>query len=75
MILLADREDPDQTVWVRRLILAFDVRIYPKTRFRMARLIYPRLFYFARASCKVCDVNIRNELFTAKLVQQGYRYH
>ena len=37
VILLADREGPDQTARMRRLIWAFLVRICRKTRFRMAR--------------------------------------
>ena len=40
MILLADSEGPDQTAQMRRLILAHAVRIWLKTRFRMARPIY-----------------------------------
>ena len=32
MILLADSEGPDQTVWMRRLIWAFVVRICPKAQ-------------------------------------------
>ena len=36
IILLPDSEGPDQTAWMRRLIWAFAVRIFPKTRFRMA---------------------------------------
>ena len=39
MILLADYEGPDQTAQMRRLIWTFAVRIYPKTRFRMAQFI------------------------------------
>ena len=37
MKLLADREGPDQTARMRRLILTFAVRICPKTRFHFAR--------------------------------------
>ena len=37
MILLADREGPDQSARMRKLIWDFAVRICPKTRFRMAR--------------------------------------
>ena len=40
MIILTDSKGPDQTARMRRLIWAFTVRICPKTRFRMARLIY-----------------------------------
>ena len=40
MILLSDSEGPDQTARMRRLIWAFAVRIYPKTRFRTARPKY-----------------------------------
>ena len=40
MILLADLEDLDQAARMRRLIWASAVRIYPKTRFRMARPVY-----------------------------------
>ena len=39
MILLADREGPDQTARMRRLIWALAVRICPKTCFRNARPI------------------------------------
>ena len=37
MIPLADSEGPDQTVRMRKLILAFAIRLWSKTRFRMAR--------------------------------------
>ena len=37
MIQLADSEGTDQTAWMRRLIWAFAIRIYPKTRFHMAQ--------------------------------------
>ena len=37
VILKADDEGPDQTAQIRRLIWAFAVRIFPKTRFRMTR--------------------------------------
>ena len=40
MILLANRDGPDQTAWMRRLIRAFDVRICQRTQFCMAT---PRL--------------------------------
>ena len=40
MVLLADSEGPDQTVRMCRLIWAFDIRISPKTYFRIARLSY-----------------------------------
>ena len=36
MILLEDSEGLDQTARMRRLVWAFAVRIYSKTRFRMA---------------------------------------
>ena len=39
MILLADREGPDQTAHQRSLIWAFDLRICQKTHFHMARPI------------------------------------
>ena len=47
----ASGQSPDQTVRMCRLIWAFAVCIYPKTRFRMARPIYlllwiSRLIYF-----------------------------
>ena len=38
-ILLAGSKSPDQTVRMLRLILPFAVRIWPKTRFRMAWLL------------------------------------
>ena len=37
LILLADSKDPDQTARMRRLILAFAVRMCPKKHFRMAK--------------------------------------
>ena len=39
MILFVDRESPDQTARMRRVIWAFAVRICPKTCLHMARLI------------------------------------
>ena len=32
-------------------------------------------FYFTRVSSHVADFNTRNKSLTAKLLQQGYRYH
>ena len=34
-----------------------------------------RLIRFARVSSQVADFNARNKSLTAKLLQQGYRYH
>ena len=34
-----------------------------------------QLIRFARVSSHVADVNARNKSLTAKLLQQGYRYH
>ena len=34
-----------------------------------------QLIRFARVSCQMADFNARNKSFTAKLLQQGYRYH
>ena len=34
-----------------------------------------QLIRFARVSSHVTDFNIRNKLLTAKLLNQGYRYH
>ena len=34
-----------------------------------------QLFRFARVSCHVADFNARRKSLTAKLLQQGYRYH
>ena len=34
-----------------------------------------QLIRFARASSFVADFNIRNKLYTQKLLKQGYRYH
>ena len=34
-----------------------------------------QLFRFARVSSHVVDFNARNKSLTAKLLQQGYRYH
>ena len=39
MILLADSEDPEQIARMQGLIWTFTVRVYPKTRFYMARPI------------------------------------
>ena len=41
MILLADSEGPDQTVLMRRLFIAFTAHIRPKTRFNIARPMFP----------------------------------
>ena len=43
MILFADREGPDQTARMRRLIWAFVVRVCPKTCFHMAWLKCARI--------------------------------
>ena len=40
MVLLAKNEGPGQTARMRRLIGGFALRIYPKTRVRMARPIF-----------------------------------
>ena len=42
IILLADSEGSEQTVWMPRLIWPFALRICPKTRFRMAHDITER---------------------------------
>ena len=34
-----------------------------------------QLIWFARVSSHVADFNARNKSLTAKLLQQGYRYH
>ena len=34
-----------------------------------------QLIRFARVSSHVVDFNVRNKSLTAKLLQQGYRYH
>ena len=34
-----------------------------------------QLIRFARVSCHVTDFNTHNKLLTAKLLNQGYRYH
>ena len=34
-----------------------------------------QLFWVARVSSHVADVNTRNQVFIAKLLKQGYRYH
>ena len=47
MILLGDNEGPDQPARMRRLIMAFAVRIWPKTRFRIAQPKYDRLLLFS----------------------------
>ena len=41
MTLLSDSEGPDQTARMHRLIWALTVCIFPKTRFRKARPIFP----------------------------------
>ena len=49
MILWADREGPDQSARMRRLIWAFAIRIFPKTRFRMVRANFLGKSYYALA--------------------------
>ena len=39
------------------------------------RIYISQLIRFARVSCRVADFNARNKSLTAKLLQQGYRYH
>ena len=39
------------------------------------RVYISQLIRFARVSCHVVDFNARNKSLTAKLLQQGYRYH
>ena len=34
-----------------------------------------QLIHFARVSSHMADFNVRNKSLTAKLFQQGYRYH
>ena len=41
----------------------------------MYRVYISQLIRFARVSSNVSDFNTRNELLTAKLLNQGYRYH
>ena len=38
-------------------------------------LISSQLIRFARVSCHVAYLNIRNKILTAKLLKQDYRYH
>ena len=55
MILFADSEEPDWTARIRRLLWAFTVRIFPKTRFRRVRPIfeiYFRLGYWVNDSAE-----------------------
>ena len=64
MIMLADRDGPDQTVRMRRLIWAFAVHICPKTHFSIARPLKCRTQqlssalssagYFKTYCCKQC---------------------
>ena len=49
MILLADCEGPDQSARMRRLIWAFAIRIFPKTRFRMVRANFRGKSHYALA--------------------------
>ena len=35
----------------------------------------PKLIWFARVSSYVADFNTRNQVLTAKLFKQSYRYH
>ena len=39
------------------------------------RVNISQLIRFARASSHVADINTRNQILTAKLLKQGYRYH
>ena len=48
----------------------------PKTKFRVSYGVYiSQLIRFARVCNHVTDFNARNKCLTAKLLQQGYRYH
>ena len=44
-------------------------------RFTSYRVYISELIRFARVSSHVVDFNARNKSLTAKLLQQGYRYH
>ena len=59
IILLADTEISEQTARIHRLVRASDIRICPKTRFRMERPTY-RFIYI-----KICqvfsEVNMNNK--------------
>ena len=39
------------------------------------RVYMSQLIRFARVSSHVADCNTRNQILTAKLLKQGYRYH
>ena len=54
MILLAGSEGPDQTARMRSLIWALAVRIYPKTRFRMASPFY--ILYIAQTLLSIISI-------------------
>ena len=43
--------------------------------FYLLRVYISQLIRFARVSSHVVDFNARNKSLTAKLLQQGYRYH
>ena len=57
MILVADSEGHDQTARMRSLILAFAVRICPKTRLRKARPIESSLSRHGKLWCFVDEIS------------------
>ena len=52
MILLADSEGPDQSVWMRRLTWDFVIRICPETRFGRRD---PLIKYTLMDLCSLCS--------------------
>ena len=46
-----------------------------KTQWNFREVYISQLIRFARVSSHVVDFNARNKSLTAKLLQQGYRYH
>ena len=46
-----------------------------RSPFYLLQVYISQLIRFARVSSHVADINARNKSLTAKLLQQGYRYH
>ena len=53
----------------------FDIVDFPFLDGDVPRSTSSQLIRFARVSSHVADFNTRNKSLTAKLLQQGYRYH
>ena len=53
----------------------FDKLGWWRSPFYLLRVYISQLIRFARVSSHVADFNARNKSLTAKIHQQGYRYH